>query len=327
MILAGDIGGTKTVLALYDGASGDLRPVRERVFASQEHATFDEILRAFLAENQGPHPHAACFGVAGAVIDGRAQTTNLPWLLEERALADAIKVARVKLLNDLEAMALGMVFLHADELTPLSGPAAVTRHGNAGVIAAGTGLGEAFLLWDGEQYHPIASEGGHADFGPRDNVEIDLLDYCRGVFGDHVSYERVLSGPGLHNIYQFLRDRGYFEETPAVAETLRAGDPNAAIASLGIDGTDPLCTATVDRFCSIYGAEAGNLALRCVAIGGIYIGGGIAPKLLPALRRGKFLERFAGKGRMSSLLETIAVNVALNPRAPLIGAAQYSMRL
>ncbi len=327
MFLAGDVGGTKTVLALFEKAGDGLTLVRERVFPSHDYRTFNELLAAFLTDRLEPPPQAACFGVAGAVVEGHAHTTNLPWDLDEETLSQTLKACRVKLLNDLEAAAYGMLHLPPEELVALNPAAGCRRKGNAGVIAAGTGLGEAILFWDCERYHPIASEGGHGDFGPRNDLEIELLRYLRESVGGHVSYERVLSGPGIHNIYRFLRDRSHAPESPEVAERLRTGDPNATISELGLSGTDALCTATVDLFCSLYGAEAGNLALRSVAVGGIYIGGGIAPKLLPALRRGGFMSSFAAKGRFQGFLEGIEVNVALNPRAPLLGAAYFALRL
>ena len=331
MLLAGDIGGTKTVLAVFEPAGDGLTLVREGVYPSQGFATFDAILAEFLGGAGATKPglRSGCFGVAGAVVDGRCQTTNLPWVLDEWALAEAIGVPRVKLLNDLEAAAFGMLVLGPDELEVLQpgGSPSAGGRGNIGVIAAGTGLGEAILYWDGERHHPIASEGGHGDFGPRTDLEIDLLRYLRATLGGHVSYERVLSGPGLHNIYQFLRDRGDYAEPAWLAERLGAGDPNAAISQLALAGADPLCVAAVDLFCTIYGAEAGNLALRCVALGGVYVGGGIAPKLLPALKKGDFLRGFNEKGRLTELLRRIAVKVALNPRAPLLGVAHYATRL
>ena len=324
MILAGDIGGTKTVCALFDKTDGGLRLVRDGTFPSQGHASLEEILAKFL-DAAAPPLSAGCFGVAGAVIEGKCKTTNLPWELDEVQLAHSIKAPRVKLLNDLEAAAYGMLHLHEDELCPLNPDALPRRKGNVAVIAAGTGLGEAMLYWDGQNHHPLASEGGHADFAPRTDEEIALLRWLQAKFG-HVSYERILSGPGFHNVFSFLRESGRYPESAALKEALAAGgDPNIAITKMGVTGEDALCTATVDLFCSIYGAEAGNLALKCVAVGGVFIGGGIAPKLGAAvLRKGHFLDGFTNKGRFSSLLKSLDVNVALNPRAPLIGAAHYA---
>jgi glucokinase len=327
MILAGDVGGTKTVVALFEEVEGGLALVRDATFPSPEHRGLEEILLAFLAAGSETKPRAGCFGVAGPVVDGRLRTTNLPWELDETALTRATGLPRVKLLNDLEAAAYGMLYLKPDELHVLNSGAQPGRKGNVAVIAAGTGLGEALLYWDGAQYHPIASEGGHADFAPQDDREIDLLRYLRDRFHGHVSTERVLSGPGLDNIYTFLRDRGYYVESPQLAAALAQGDPNAAITRLGLAGTEPLCVAALEMFATLYGAEAGNLALTCVALGGVFIGGGIAPKMLPVLAGGAFLRGFTAKGRFTEFMKKIEVRVALNPRAPLLGAAHYALRL
>jgi glucokinase len=325
MILAGDIGGTKTVLALFEETSSDLRLLRDGTFPSQAHASLDEILAKFLAGGPKPVLKAGCFGVAGAVIEGKCKTTNLPWELDEVLLAKSIGAPRAKLLNDLEAAAYGMLHLRDDELVALNPDARPRRKGNVAVIAAGTGLGEAMLYWDGQKHHPLASEGGHADFAPQTDEEIELFKWLRAKFG-HVSYERLLSGPGFHNVFCFLRESGRYAESAALKEALAAGgDPNIAVTRLGISGEDALCTAAVDLFCSIYGAEAGNLALKCVAVGGVFIGGGIAPKLGAAvLKKGNFLRGFTSKGRFAPLMKSLDVNVALNPRAPLIGAAHYA---
>jgi glucokinase len=326
MIVAGDVGGTKTALALMEIDGDTLRPVREAVFPSREHGSLEELLAAFLGAAPGSLA-AACFGLPGAVLDGKVATTNLPWTVEEARLATALKVPRVKLLNDLEATAYGMLHLGPEELAPLNPKAGPRRHGHVAVVAAGTGLGEAMLCWDGRQYHPVASEGGHVDFAPRDDREIDLLRYLRQRYG-HVSYERVLSGPGLFNLFCFLRDSGAGTPTPALAEALlSAADPTAVVSASGLAGKDPLAAAALDWFCELYGAEAGNLALKCVAVGGVFIGGGIAPKILPALQGGAFLRGFADKGRFRPLLESIPVQVSLNPRAGLLGAAHYATRL
>jgi glucokinase len=325
MILAGDIGGTKTVCALFEETGGGLQLVRDGTFPSQGHASLEEILTKFLDHGDKPALRAGCFGVAGAVIDGKCKTTNLPWELDEVLLARAIKAPRVKLLNDLEAAAYGMLYLRKDELVSLNPDALPPRKGNVAVIAAGTGLGEAMLYWDGQKHHPLASEGGHADFAPHTDEQVDLWRWLRAKYG-HVSYERILSGPGFQNVFMFLRESGRFQESPALQEALAgSGDPNIAITRLGVTGEDDLSVATVDLVCSIYGAEAGNLALKCVAVGGVFIGGGIAPKLgVTALKRGRFMEAFTNKGRFSTLMKGIEVQMALNPRAPLIGAAHYA---
>ena len=326
-ILAGDIGGTKTVLSVYDGSEAGLRQVREETFPSQEHDSLEEILEAFLKDERGSPPRAACLGVAGAVIDGKSDVTNLPWQLEENALARATGVSRVKLLNDLEAAAYGMLHLKEDEISVVNRGGEPARNGNIAVIAAGTGLGEAILFWDGEQHQAMASEGGHADFAPRTDEEIELLKYLRKKYGGHVSYERVLSGPGFFNIYSFLRDTGYAPEPDAMKEKLASGDPSVVVTKAGLEDKDPLSVRTLEIFASIYGAEAANLALKCLAVGGIFVGGGIAPKILPALTDGHFMEGFTNKGRFSDLIESMPVSVALSPRTPLLGAAYYALRV
>ncbi len=328
MILAGDIGGTKTVIALFDNSTSELKPVRDAVFPSQEHGSLEDILGRFLAAGPAVALQAGCFGVAGAIIEGKCKVTNLPWSLDEVELARAIKAPRVKLLNDLEAAAFGMLYLRPDELAPLNPDAQPRRAGNVAVIAAGTGLGEAMLYWDGRHHHPLASEGGHCDFAARNEEEIELFRYLREKFREHVSYERILSGPGFTNVFCYLRDSGRFPESEALKQRLAGGaDLNVAVTQLGLVGEDPLCTHAVDLWCRIYGAEAGNLALKCVAVGGVFVGGGIAPKVVSALRRGPFLDGFTDKGRFRGLMESLDVSVALNPRAPLIGAAQYAARI
>ncbi len=329
LILAGDIGGTKTVIALYasdtSGTSAPLQQLSLQTYPSNDYLSLESILQAFLAQHGAAGLRAACFGVAGAVVNGQCRTTNLPWAFSEQSLAEAIGIGKVKLLNDLEAAAYGMLFIGTDECITLN--AGIPGNtGNIAVIAAGTGLGEAMLYWDGERHHPIASEGGHSDFSPRSDREIELLKYLRQRFGGHVSCERVLSGPGLYNIYQFLRDSGYGSEPAWLSQELRAGDPSASISEHALSGRDPLCAAALDMFCSIYGAEAGNLALQCLSLGGVYIGGGIAPKIIPALSSGAFLDAFLDKGRFAPLLKDMRVSIASNAQAPLLGAAHYTQR-
>jgi glucokinase len=328
MILAGDVGGTKTALALYELSSDGLQQQREASFASREHPSLQDILTEFLKPERGHPLHAACFGVPGAVIDGRAQITNLPWVVEEKVLAGFLNTQHVKLLNDLEATAYGTLFLRSDEVSILNPGTPPTRPANVAVIAAGTGLGEAILYSDGAHHYPIASEGGHADFAPRSDEQIDLLRYLRDrCDGRHVSYERVLSGPGLHNIYNFLRDTKFAPEPRWLADALASGDPSATIAAHGLAGDDALCIEALHLFVSIYGAEAGNLALKCLAIGGVFVAGGIAPKILPVLQNGGFVRSFIDKGRCAEVLRRIPVKVALTPNTPLLGAAHLALRL
>ncbi len=327
MILAGDIGGTKTVVGLFEKTVEGLCHLREATFASKNYQSLEEILAEFLADESALELKAACFGVAGPVIDGRSKTTNLPWELDEKTLSKASGAPRFKLLNDLEAAAYGMLYLKADEFCVLNRGAEPHRHGNIAVIAAGTGLGEALLIWDGADHHPVASEGGHSDFAPRDEREIGLFNYLRDKHDSHVSYERVLSGPGIHNIYNYLRQSSGTPEPQWLQEKLRSGDPSAVISECGLADSDSICVQTLELFACIYGAEAGNLALKCLAAGGVLVGGGIAPKLLPALEKGDFMKGFTAKGRYAGLMASMPVRVALNPRAPIIGAAQYASQL
>ncbi|MFZ5465707.1 MAG: glucokinase [Pseudomonadota bacterium] len=325
MFLAGDIGGTKTVLALYTQRAGELELEREASVPSRDHALFEDILDAFLGIDR-PVLRAAAFGVAGPVVDGRCRTTNLPWVLDEADLAARLGCP-VRLLNDLEAAALGMLHLPPEQRAPLS----VSRRGRDGmtaVIAAGTGLGQALLFWDGLRYHVQPTEGGHCDFAPNHAEEDALLAWLREKFGGHVSVERVLSGPGLFNIWNFLRDtRRVPIEDEAAQAIVASPDPSAAIARLALDGADAACVHALTLFSRIYGAEAGNLALKCLSSAGVLVGGGIAPKILPFLKQGAFMEGFLDKGRFRNLLAAMPVEVVLEPRAPLIGAAHAARSL
>jgi glucokinase len=326
-ILAADIGGTKVALAVFEQWERELRPLREAEFASKEYASFEQLLASFLKAQPRLPLRAGCFAVAGPVIDGRCRITNLSWTLEEAALAQTVGAPRVKLLNDVEAAAYGMLYLPPTDLSVLNPSGGRARKGNIAVVSVGTGLGESMLYWDGTEHHPVASEGGHADFAPRTEQEIALLRHLAAKFGGHVSYERVLSGPGLHNIYTFLRDSGYAPEPAWLGEELQRGDPNAVITRVALAGEEPLCVATLDMFSSILGAEAGNLALKCFAVGGVFVAGGIAPKILAALQKGSFMRGFTDKGRFAELLQSVEVCVALEPRAPLLGAAHFALRL
>ena len=321
MILAGDIGGTNTRLALFDGGAANLSPVAVEVFPSRDHKGPEEIVREFLARHNHP-VDAAGFGIAGPVRKGRCETSNLPWVVDSSAMAASLGLAEFHLINDLVANAHGIAALQPDDFSTLHEGAAGAE-GNRALISAGTGLGEAGLVEDGGAYRPYASEGGHADFAPRDEIEIDLLRHLIARFG-RVSYERVLSGPGLHSIYQFFRDTGRAEEPPALAREMHDHDPSATISAHALHGTSELCIKAMDTFVSIYGAEAGNLALRALATGGVFLGGGIAPKILPKLKEAAFLKAFTAKGRLSRLLETIPIRVILNDQAALLGAASVA---
>ncbi len=321
MRLAGDIGGTKTLLSLTkEEADGTLTNVLEQSYSSLAFMTFDDILTAFLPSDVTIS--SACFGVAGPVVNQCCQTTNLPWLLDGEQLKHRLGTDQVKLLNDLEAMALGMLYLPEHDLIELN-PHAQPHTGTIAVIAAGTGLGEAILYWDGKTHHPMATEGGHCDFAAQTAQQDRLLAYLRKRYPDHVSCERLLSGIGFSHLYDFLCDEGFAPHCLAVPELTSETDRNAIISRLGVNGEDPLCAEVVRLFVELYGAEAGNLALKSLAIGGVFIGGGIAPKIISALQDGRFMQAFKAKGRFFNLLDTLSVQVALNPRTPLIGAINY----
>ena len=260
--------------------------------------------------------------VAGPVVDGRVRTTNLPWLIDARELAGDLGLGTAGLINDLEANAWGIGALGPDDFAVLN-EGAPGAHGNQAVIAAGTGLGEAGLYWDGAMHRPFACEGGHANFAPSGPVEIDLLRYLAERF-DHVSWERVVSGPGVFNVYAFLRDTDRGRESAAVAEHLKTDDPSAVVSRSALLGKDPLASAALELFARLYGSEAGNLALKMMATGGVFVGGGVAPKILPKLREGGFMDAFKAKGPMRRLVESIPVRVVLNDKAALIGAARFA---
>jgi glucokinase len=299
MILAGDIGGTSTRLACFEASNGDLHSVVEQTFPSRQYAGLGEIVCAFLARQQ-IKIERACFGIAGPVRDGRVVTPNLPWVIDAEPLAVGLAVREVRLINDLEANAYGIAALGSGDFVTLNEGLAGAK-GNQAVISVGTGLGEAGLYWDGERHRPFACEGGHVDFAPRDALDAELLQYLLPKFG-RVSYERVLSGPGLRLIYEFLRDTGRGAEPEWLVEAMGKGDPSAVISNAGMEGRCPMCVKALDLFVSFYGAEAGNLALKLMATGGVYLGGGVAPRILKQLQTTAFLASFTAKGRMKPLL-------------------------
>lgn len=324
MILAGDIGGTKTWLAAVAIENGQLIVQHDAKFPSREFARLEDVVQAFLRD----HPatiEAACFGIAGAVIDGVCRTTNLPWVVAETALSQVLGTPQVKLLNDLEATAYSLeVLTTADVVEIQSG--SQNEPANRAVIAAGTGLGEAGIFWNGRQYVPFASEGGHADFAARDELEIELLRYLIGEFG-HASWERVLSGPGLVNVYRFLCKRDPSQVSAEIAAEMQQRDPAAVIAQAAQQRRCSLCIQALQMFVSLYGSEAGNLALKLMSRGGLYIAGGIAPKIIDQLRQPVFLESIHGKGRFQSLLQSIPVRIVITDRAALLGAAHYANQM
>lgn len=323
MFLAGDIGGTNTRVAFFEGDPDHLKIVAIKVYPSSGHSGPEDIVRLFLDEFKHPID-SACFGIAGPIRDGRVETPNLPWVVEAKRMASIIGVDSVLLINDLEANAHGIAVLGDSDLVTLAGGSPIAT-GNRGLISAGTGLGMAGLLNEEDGYRPFASEGGHVDFGPRNPLEIQLLEYLLKKF-DHVSWERVLSGPGLSNIYQFLRDTGKADEPVWLAEQV-ATQGTAAVSRAGMDATAPLAVQALDLFCSIYGAAAGNLALTLVATNGLFIGGGIAPRLLKKLQEPGFMKAFLAKGRVASLLATIPVRVITNDKTALLGAGRCSAQI
>ncbi|UFS63258.1 glucokinase [Sulfurimonas sp. HSL-3221] len=322
LILAGDIGGTKTNLALYRCHEDGLVIEMKRQYASGDHDDFASVIDAFLEASAIARIDAACFGIAGPVIGGLCKTTNLPWKIGTPALQAKLDTPRVRLLNDLEATAYGMLYLDDADFTDLNDGSG-TAAGNRAVIAAGTGLGEAMLFSDGQHYRPVGSEGGHCDFAPADDLQQKLLTWLRGRYPDHVSTERVLSGPGVHTLYDFLKETGVAPEPDFMRELPAGEDRSAKISEGALLHGDALCSETLALFAAIYGAEAGNLALKTMATGGVYIGGGIAPKILPYLQQ-RFMDAFRAKGRFAPLLEAIPVRVSLNPETALDGAAHFA---
>jgi glucokinase len=324
MLIAGDIGGTKTDLGIYSSEGGPHSPLAQAEVKSGDYPSLQAIVSEFLGKVKMPVT-AACFDVAGPVIDGSVKTTNLPWTMDERSLARDLNLRSVRLINDLEAVARSVPTLRAQDLVTLNEGKAVAR-GSIAIIAPGTGLGESFLVWDGGQYRAHGSEGGHADFAPTDARQIGLLEFLLGRF-DHVGFERVCSGIGVPNIYDYLHEKEGIPENPAVAERIAAAsDRTRAILEAAVDPQRPsaLCRATAEMLVSILGSEAGNLALKVLATGGVYMAGGVAVHLLGLLREPRFMETFTRKGRFKDLMTRMPVHV-ITTRAALLGAATYGL--
>ena len=330
MILAGDVGGTKVDLALYDFDGGSLRMRRSKKFPAHEYASLQDVVKAFLStddtgEKVAHEVIAACFGCPGPVKDGHLKLTNLPWELDARDLSKILEIEHIFLINDLEANGYGIAELGPDQIFELyQGDKSALGH--RALISAGTGLGEALLIWNAaaRRHLPLPSEGGHADFSARNPIEIELLEYLQKKVGGRVSWERVVSGIGLKNIYEFLRDTGKAEEPDWLRERITTEDPNFVIGTTGEDGSSELTRMTLELFVSAYGAECGNMGLKLLATGGVYLGGGIPPKILKTLQDGKFRDAFLDKGRLSPVLHNIPVRVILEERTALIGAAAYA---
>ena len=325
MLLAGDIGGTKTALAIYTRDRDVARPVVQGTLPRAQYPSLDALVKDFLAGRDDPIEHA-CFGVAGPVVNGEARITNLPWVMSERHLAEALAVHSVKLINDLESIANAIPFLGPDDLYPLNQGHAV-QGGPIAVVAPGTGLGEAYLTWEGGRYHAHPSEGGHSDFAPTDARQMEMLRYLMARY-DHVSYERVCSGMGLPNIYAFVRDSGLSEEPDWLRQELaRVADPTPIIVTAALDEARPcdVCRVTLDLFVAILGAEASNMALKVLATGGVYLGGGIPRRIVPALDSGLFMQAFLAKGRFAGLVAQMPVHIITHPQAALFGAAMIAL--
>ena len=326
MILAGDVGGTKAVLALYLQEPGELKCVHKQTYVCAEYQSFEQVLAEFLGQTAYPAIASACLGVAGPIVNGDCYLTNLGWTITQRELSKILETPNTCLINDLEAAAWGVLSLSDDAFFELN-PDSQQMSGHIAVLAAGTGLGEAIMCWDGETHHPIATEGGHTDFAPSNEQEIELLKFLWKRYPDHVSYERLVSGEGLHNIYQFLKQSGV-EPSAEIEQVLKAtDDAPSVIGEAGVSARDRLCQQALELFCRIYGNEAGNLALKCLPYGGVYLAGGIAPKILPLLQQGCFLEGFLAKGRYHQILQKISVRVCLNPEVGLLGAFQKALAL
>ena len=319
MLLTGDIGGTKTVLALISQQKGVRQPIRESTYLSDDYHSLEEIINDFL---HGDHVAltAASFGVAGPVVNNRAQITNLPWTIDAATISQQLNGTQVFLLNDLEAIATAIPHLQPVDLVTLN-PGQAYKHGSIGVIAPGTGLGEAFLVWDGQRYQAKPSEGGHTGFGPSNKQQLDLLTYLQPIF-HHVSYERVCSGSGIPNLYTFFRDSGLYHEPEWLHQKLTAvEDKTPVIINTAVAQMADICEATLQLFLEILGDEAGNLALTIMATGGIYLGGGIPPRILPQIQVSRFMDAFKNKGRFSHLMANIPIHIICNPKSGLYGAA------
>ena len=322
-ILAGDIGGTKSILAIFEKEGDRLNVTAREQFASREFSDLTDVIALFLEKTGVTKIDAAVLGIAGPVIGGVCRTTNLPWVIETQTLQRQLGTSGVKLLNDLEATAYGMLCLDESQFVSLN-PDAVAADANRAVIAAGTGLGEALLYRGGDGFHPVGTEGGHTDFAPVTPQQDRLLHWLRSRYPSHVSVERVLSGPGIYTLYRFLAESGFAPEPGFMQELPEDADPSAMVSKGALEYKDPLCSETLRLFTEIYGQEAGNLVLKILALGGVYIGGGIAPKILPFLQEDTFLDAFVHKGRFEPLLRQVEVKVSLEPETALTGAAQYA---
>jgi len=323
MILSGDIGGTKTKLALYEGKEDGIKLYYQKEFPSRKYSSFLELLEEFKQLAPSFKIKVLTLGIAGPIIEQRCRTTNLPWDISSNDLKKYFNIEKVKLLNDLEATAYGMLYLKDDQFYDLN-PNARAIKGNIAVIAAGTGLGEAILFWDGNSFSPIGTEGGHSDFAPITTQQDQLLTWLRKRYLGHVSFERVASGMGIYTIYEFLLETGFANAPELMVNIGDKDDKSAMISRCALELNDPLCLETLKLFAEIYASEAGNLALKSFSLGGVYIGGGIAPKILPIIKSEYFLNAFFSKGRFEELLRMMPLRVSLNQDTALLGATRYA---
>lgn len=319
VILAGDVGGTKTHLGIFRVDGQTLTPIRDELYRTRDFKGLADACLDFLARG-GEKIDRACFGVPGPVIESQAHATNVPWEMREDALKESLNGIRVRLINDLGATAYGVIHLDSSQVRVLQRGQYQLHCADIAVLAAGTGLGEAALVHEDGRYYAVASEGGHCDFAPRNEEQVELWKFLHHEFG-HVSVERVLSGPGLVNIYRFVRAKSPDSEPDWLRAMMQSRDAGEAVSEAALERRDPECVHAMEIFVDIYGAEAGNLALKVLALGGVYLGGGIAPKILPALTDGRFIRAFNDKGRLGEILGRIEVRVSLNQSAALIGAA------
>ena len=319
MIIAGDVGGTNVRLAYFDSKL-KRDPSHLEKYASRDFSDFSSLLKKFIGVLEGKQVKAACFGVAGPVSQGRCQATNLPWVIDANSLQQELGIPNVWLINDLEANAWGLPVLEPQEFLILN--PGIEREGNAALISAGTGLGEAGLYWNGQKHLPFACEGGHCGFAPTDEEEIELWRYLKKEF-EHVSYERVLSGSGIYHIYRFLIDTQREKEPPSLKGIEDQKEPQKLITEMALKKQCPACEHTLHLFSSIYGGEAGNMALKMLATHTVYVGGGIAPRISSILKEGNFMKAFVDKGRFMPMLSNIPVKVILNDQTALLGAARY----
>jgi glucokinase len=322
MVLVGDVGGTKTILALFGPSDCGWVCSKRTLYASSKYITFTELLKSFLTD-VGSAITSVCIGVAGPIVNGDCVATNLPWVLSREEIGQYVNAPHVWLLNDLEATAWGLLGLPDEDFVELNPNAVQLQPGNIVVLAAGTGLGEAIMIWDGKNHSVIATEGGHADFAPNDQQQMGLLNYLMQKYGGHVSYERLLSGEGLVNIYHYLKQVQFAPAKLSTEQQMPDNDPAAVIGAAWVEGSDELCVEALNLFCRVYGAEAGNLALKCLPKAGVYLAGGIGGKILPALKNGEFMKGFLNKGRSKVVLEKIPVRVCINADAALLGALKF----